>query len=203
MGGCSRPQSLGSYRQKGRIDEHFNFSAYTPHTNIPVDLLTPRSSSGFVQQRRALHFTAQRSASGDPSKAPSPDSYEARRQIPTSSWARPHKPSQDADDNVVPSYYVERKRQRSEIAERKEEEGSEHQAECRLRPFIHGPLYASTNILIRYARPYSRRRSLVSRALRSVQTRSRPACNGEIMLLGIEQSPRLSTTNTSLRMGRI
>ena len=124
MGGCSRPQSLGSYHQKGRIDEHFNFSAYTPHTNIPVDLLTPRSSSGFVQQRRALHFTAQRSASGDPSKAPSPDSYEARRQIPTSSWARPHKPSQDADDNVVPSYYVERKRQRSEIAERKEEEGS-------------------------------------------------------------------------------
>ena len=71
-----------------------------------------------------MHSSVRRSVSSDPNKPPSPESYEVRKQIPTSSWARPHKPSQDADDNVVPSYYVERKRQREEIAERKEEEGS-------------------------------------------------------------------------------
>ena len=46
-----------------------------------------------------------------------------RANIPASSWSRPHKPSQDADDNVVPVYYVERKKQREMISERKEEEG--------------------------------------------------------------------------------
>ncbi|KAH8105457.1 hypothetical protein BXZ70DRAFT_871021, partial [Cristinia sonorae] len=50
-------------------------------------------------------------------------SAEDRANIPASSWARPPKPSQDADDNVVPTYYIERKRQRDTIAERKEEEG--------------------------------------------------------------------------------
>lgn len=46
-----------------------------------------------------------------------------RANIPASAWSRPHKPSQDADDNVVPVYYVERKKQRDTISERKEEEG--------------------------------------------------------------------------------
>lgn len=88
-----------------------------------TELLMPQRLSGQAQQRRVFHFSVQRTANGDPSKPPAPGSFAARKQIPTSSWARPHKPSQDADDNVVPSYYVERKRQRSEIAERKEEEG--------------------------------------------------------------------------------
>ncbi|KZT67526.1 hypothetical protein DAEQUDRAFT_728962 [Daedalea quercina L-15889] len=87
-----------------------------------TELLMPQGLGGNAQQRRVFHFSLHpRAQNGHPSKAPG--SYEARKQIPASSWARPHKPSQDADDNVVPSYYVERKRQRSEIAERKEEEG--------------------------------------------------------------------------------
>ncbi|EKM51200.1 uncharacterized protein PHACADRAFT_263219 [Phanerochaete carnosa HHB-10118-sp] len=47
-----------------------------------------------------------------------------RAEMPASAWSRPHKPSQDADDNVVPTYYVERKRQLDDIAERKETEGN-------------------------------------------------------------------------------
>lgn len=46
-----------------------------------------------------------------------------RAKIIESAWSRPHKPSQDADDNVVPAYYIERKRQRDMISERKESEG--------------------------------------------------------------------------------
>ncbi|KAI1789327.1 hypothetical protein LXA43DRAFT_1021645 [Ganoderma leucocontextum] len=53
-----------------------------------------------------------------------PNSFEARRHaLPTSSWSRPPRPSQDADDNIVPTYYVERKKQRNAISQRKEEEG--------------------------------------------------------------------------------
>ncbi|EJF57701.1 hypothetical protein DICSQDRAFT_157198 [Dichomitus squalens LYAD-421 SS1] len=53
-----------------------------------------------------------------------PNSFERRRQeLPTSAWSRPPRPSQDADDNTVPSYYVERKKQRDQISQRKEEEG--------------------------------------------------------------------------------
>ena len=41
-----------------------------------------------------------------------------------STWSKPPKEPQDAHDDVVPVYYVERKRQLDDITERKEEEGS-------------------------------------------------------------------------------
>ena len=51
--------------------------------------------------------------------------FEKRRELlPTSSWSRPPRPSQDAHDDIVPVYYVERKKQRDSISQRKEEEGS-------------------------------------------------------------------------------
>ncbi|CCM02340.1 uncharacterized protein FIBRA_04433 [Fibroporia radiculosa] len=71
---------------------------------------------------RMFHFSFHASAESD-TPLGAPGTFKARTAIPTSSWSRPHKPSQDADDNVVPSYYVERKRQRDAVEERKEEEG--------------------------------------------------------------------------------
>lgn len=56
---------------------------------------------------------------------PPPPSDSARRSTPLSAWdwSRPPKPSQDSEDDVVPSYYIERRRQLDDIAERKETEG--------------------------------------------------------------------------------
>lgn len=82
------------------------------------------SKLGPSTQQRMFHFSFRASAAADAHSPPEgPGSFKARMDIPGSTWARPHKPSQDADDNVVPSYYVERKRQRDAVAERKEEEG--------------------------------------------------------------------------------
>ncbi|KAI0685333.1 hypothetical protein BC835DRAFT_1384778 [Cytidiella melzeri] len=59
-------------------------------------------------------------------------SFDMRSGIPLSSWdpnfphpwgSRRQKLSQDTYDNVVPAYYIERRRQRDEISERKEVEG--------------------------------------------------------------------------------
>lgn len=85
---------------------------------IPTNLLRHTSHSApTMAQRRAFHATV-----GRLSKAPA-TTFQQRTQIPTSSWSRPPLESQDADDNVVPTFYVERKRQRESIMERKEEEG--------------------------------------------------------------------------------
>ncbi|EED77268.1 predicted protein [Postia placenta Mad-698-R] len=70
------------------------------------------SKLGPSTQQRMFHFSFRASAAADAHSPPEgPGSFKARMDIPGSTWARPHKPSQDADDNVVPSYY------------RKEEEG--------------------------------------------------------------------------------
>ena len=85
---------------------------------MPISL--PPFGTDKVPNLRAFHTSsvACRPDSSDPS------SFERRRhELPTSAWSRPPRPAQDADDNVVPTYYVERKKQRSSIAERKEEEG--------------------------------------------------------------------------------
>lgn len=86
-----------------------------------ADSMGPTASSSGAQQR-LFHSSAASRAENASEKPPRTDPEE-RANIPTSSWARPHKPSQDADDDVVPIYYIERKRQRDTIAERKEEEG--------------------------------------------------------------------------------
>lgn len=69
-----------------------------------------------------IHRRAFRASSRQAANVPQ-TSFQERTQIPTSSWSRPPQASQDADDNVVPTYYIERKRQRDAISERKEEEG--------------------------------------------------------------------------------
>lgn len=90
-----------------------------PRRLVTTELL---QGGGSAMQQRMLHYSVRRSAeANEPPEGPG--SFEARSEIPGSSWARPHRPSQDADDNVVPTYYVERKKQRSAVAERKEEEG--------------------------------------------------------------------------------
>ncbi|CAL1702818.1 unnamed protein product [Somion occarium] len=81
---------------------------------VPTELL-PVSGSSAVQIR--TFYSSSRVLADEKT------SRSDRASIPGSSWARPHKPSQDADDNVVPTYYVERKKQRASISERKEEEG--------------------------------------------------------------------------------
>ncbi|KAI0791338.1 hypothetical protein C8Q75DRAFT_732439 [Abortiporus biennis] len=75
-------------------------------------------SSQTLSESRSIHSSASRNAKD----ASLSDSVQ-RAKIVTSSWSRPPKPSQDAYDNIVPSYYIERKRQRDSISERKEEEG--------------------------------------------------------------------------------
>ncbi|GJE93560.1 hypothetical protein PsYK624_097190 [Phanerochaete sordida] len=72
-------------------------------------------------QTRAYHSSAPSRSDSDEKTRTTPS--ERAAEIPTSAWSRPHKPSQDADDDVVPAYYVERRRQLDEIAERKEAEG--------------------------------------------------------------------------------
>ncbi|KAI0739511.1 hypothetical protein C8Q80DRAFT_1221963 [Daedaleopsis nitida] len=84
-----------------------------------TELLSLRAGLSDAPQIRAFHTTAI-------ARRPDEDgsSFERRRQdIPASSWSRPPKPSQDSNDNIVPTYYVERKKQRDAISQRKEEEG--------------------------------------------------------------------------------
>ncbi|KAI0776885.1 hypothetical protein BD413DRAFT_456809, partial [Trametes elegans] len=66
---------------------------------------------------RGFHTSAAARMSSDKT------STEDRKKTRTSSWSRPPRPSQDARDDVVPTYYVERKKQRDQISQRKEEEG--------------------------------------------------------------------------------
>ncbi|KIP05240.1 hypothetical protein PHLGIDRAFT_129021 [Phlebiopsis gigantea 11061_1 CR5-6] len=77
-------------------------------------------SQDFPSGVRAYHPSLRASASADTSRS----NAQERRKIPASSWSRPHKPSQDAHDDVVPTYYVERKRQRDAIEQRKDTEGN-------------------------------------------------------------------------------
>ncbi|PCH34707.1 hypothetical protein WOLCODRAFT_27403 [Wolfiporia cocos MD-104 SS10] len=85
-------------------------------------------------QRRLIHFSMRRLAESPSSSGPSTSAsqpsttYRERRAIPTTSWDSPRRRRGEADprlvDDVVPTFYVERKRQRDDVTERKEEEGS-------------------------------------------------------------------------------
>ncbi|KAI0667371.1 hypothetical protein C8Q78DRAFT_1175427 [Trametes maxima] len=83
-----------------------------------VELLTAGAPSVASVHARAFHTSSAVLRPDDP------NSSEARKNIPASTWSRPPRPSQDARDDVVPTYYVERKKQRDDISQRKEEEGS-------------------------------------------------------------------------------
>ncbi|KAI0325152.1 hypothetical protein GY45DRAFT_1374978 [Cubamyces sp. BRFM 1775] len=85
---------------------------------VPTHLLRTSLSHQSAVRTRAFHTSTSASFPEDDSS-----SHESRRNIPTSSWSRPPRPSQDARDDVVPSYYVERKKMRDHISQRKEEEG--------------------------------------------------------------------------------
>ncbi|OCH87743.1 hypothetical protein OBBRIDRAFT_889572 [Obba rivulosa] len=89
-----------------------------PTELVSSGLLTAESvdSPASLDQRRLFHASV---------SAPSSDSISSRDRvkIPGSSWSKPPRESQDADDSVVPTYYIEWKRQRDAISERKEEEG--------------------------------------------------------------------------------
>ncbi|KAI0740340.1 hypothetical protein C8Q76DRAFT_707320 [Earliella scabrosa] len=91
----------------------------------PNALRTPYWQSASPMAKDAPHIRAFHTSPA--ARRPNQDdssSFERRRQdIPTSAWSRPPRPSQDSDDNVVPTYYVERKKQRDSISQRKEEEG--------------------------------------------------------------------------------
>ncbi|OSD00368.1 hypothetical protein PYCCODRAFT_1479261 [Trametes coccinea BRFM310] len=84
---------------------------------VPAELLPGAVPFARAVHTRSFHTTASARDADDH------NSHQSRKNIPTSSWSRPHRPSQDASDDVVPTYYVERKKQRAQIAERKEEEG--------------------------------------------------------------------------------
>ncbi|KAI0696956.1 hypothetical protein C8T65DRAFT_615026, partial [Cerioporus squamosus] len=92
----------------------------TKPRSVPTELLSLAPTSKDAPQVRAFHTSAvARTPNED-----DPNSFERRRRdLPSSSWSRPPRPSQDADDNTVPTYYVERKKQRDSISQRKEEEG--------------------------------------------------------------------------------
>ncbi|KAI0366460.1 hypothetical protein BV20DRAFT_971789 [Pilatotrama ljubarskyi] len=83
----------------------------------PKQLLASGASSIRAVQPRHFHTSCVASSPDDP------NSSEKRKHIPASTWSRPPRPSQDAKDDVVPTYYVERKKQRDHISQRKEEEG--------------------------------------------------------------------------------
>ncbi|KAL6299151.1 hypothetical protein BKA93DRAFT_615809 [Sparassis latifolia] len=113
------------------IEESTDFaSELQDGKRVPVELLTPASSSydarSHLKQRRSFHASALARAGDHSSSSSSPSSSFQNRDksIPASSWSRPPRPPQDADDNVVPAFYVERKRQRDDISERKVAESS-------------------------------------------------------------------------------
>ncbi|RDX44342.1 hypothetical protein OH76DRAFT_1446020 [Lentinus brumalis] len=85
--------------------------------SVPAELLSLFKDA---PQIRAFHTSAV-------ARTPNEDDHDSferrRRDLPASSWSRPPRPSQDADDHTVPTYYVERKKQRDSISQRKEEEG--------------------------------------------------------------------------------
>lgn len=97
-------------------------SIATPSVPLDLSVAPPAPATGSLTHRRAFHSSARACASEPKAQTPKTTAGQ-RAKIDESSWTRPHKPSQDADDNVVPAYYVERKRQLDDIAERKEEEG--------------------------------------------------------------------------------
>lgn len=76
----------------------------------------PAARPSTVTQRWASHATSTVTTNNGTTAA-------ERARIIGSSWSRPHRPSQDAHDDVVPIYYIERRRQLDEISERKEAEG--------------------------------------------------------------------------------
>ncbi|OBZ72867.1 hypothetical protein A0H81_07013 [Grifola frondosa] len=87
---------------------------------VPSEVLNKSSTSkGSASHARTFHSSVLVRVPDDKSSGTHP-----RNAIPTSSWSRPPRASQPESDNVVPAYYVERKRQRDTLTERKEEEGS-------------------------------------------------------------------------------
>ncbi|KAI0631622.1 hypothetical protein C8Q77DRAFT_1060884 [Trametes polyzona] len=84
---------------------------------VPTEILSSRAPSAPTTHARGFHTSAVALLPDDP------NSFENRKNIPGSTWSRPPRPSQDAQDDVVPTYYVERKKQRDHISQRKEEEG--------------------------------------------------------------------------------
>ena len=84
---------------------------------MPTSLLSSSTPDKLPSHIRALHTSSARCQNQNHSKGEDADAD------PTAAWRRPHRPSQDAHDDVVPEYYVERKKQRAAIEHRKEEEG--------------------------------------------------------------------------------
>ncbi|KAH9848257.1 hypothetical protein C2E23DRAFT_940761 [Lenzites betulinus] len=114
------PQSLRAQAVEAAVArQEPQQSSVSHHANsgrVSSELLLPRVPTGSAAHARGFHSSA--AALSD-----DPDSFESRKNIPGSTWSRPPRPSQDAQDDVVPTYYVERKKQRDHISQRKEEEG--------------------------------------------------------------------------------
>ncbi|KAI0653679.1 hypothetical protein C8Q70DRAFT_1048348 [Cubamyces menziesii] len=115
----TRENSSGPAQSREPCTERnvYNTSSHTTYTprsssseRVPSHLLRTTLSPQPALRARAFHTSASAS-------------HQSRKNIPTSSWSRPPRPSQDARDDVVPSYYVERKKMRDHISQRKEEEG--------------------------------------------------------------------------------
>ncbi|EIW52878.1 uncharacterized protein TRAVEDRAFT_155650 [Trametes versicolor FP-101664 SS1] len=90
----------------------------SPGKVVPAELLASRSPGVQAIHARGFHSSASTRLADD-----DPDSLKSRKSLPGSAWSRPPRESQDAQDHVVPTYYIERKKQRDDISQRKEEEG--------------------------------------------------------------------------------
>ncbi|CDO68558.1 hypothetical protein BN946_scf184998.g55 [Trametes cinnabarina] len=110
--------ALSQLSEESQSEEaHQASSSKAKAGQVPTELLAGSTSFARAVHPRGFHTAVVARNSDDHS------SHQSRKNIPTSSWSRSHRPSQDASDDVVPTYYVERKKQRDQIAERKEEEG--------------------------------------------------------------------------------
>ncbi|KAI0819774.1 hypothetical protein BC628DRAFT_1423511 [Trametes gibbosa] len=112
-------ESPESFRAQAVSRKGHQNSPSSHHANpgrVVPGLLASRVPTGPAAHARAFHSSAAAFSSD-------PNSFESRKNIPGSTWSRPPRPSQDAQDDVVPTYYVERKKQRDHISQRKEEEG--------------------------------------------------------------------------------
>lgn len=104
----------GRSRPDPSVEKHFQ----KRKVNVDVD-----AASVFVNHQRTEQGPSGTFDSLSHATRPTPSS---RGSIPTSSWDSPRRSTRQSQipDDVVPPYYIERKRQRDAVAERKEEEGS-------------------------------------------------------------------------------
>ncbi|PIL32641.1 hypothetical protein GSI_05345 [Ganoderma sinense ZZ0214-1] len=101
----SNKNITASHREPSRPSATYRISARQLRQGpVPTSLLSSCTTDKLPSHARALHTSARRQNQNQSQREDGEDDAD-----PIAAWRRPHRPSQDAHDDVVPSYYVERK----------------------------------------------------------------------------------------------